>query len=148
MKRSVFILSLILSVFIVNCNKAPEGAAAIVADQELALKVEGMVCAVGCAKYIEKEVAKMDGIKDCVVDFEQGTASITFSSTAQSADHILETINGLNDGQYKVIDVQSKKIKKTSADRSPGAKEEESSVTDVKFNFPELVTFFIGELTR
>ena len=137
---------LVLSVFVSNCNTAPE-VKSVIPDKVLAVKVDGMVCAVGCAKYIEKEVAKMEGVSDCKVDFEHGRASISFSSTAQSQEKIIETISGLNDGQYQVSDAHIRSIQKKTEDRT-SKKDEESTVTDVKFSFPELVTFFIGELTR
>ncbi|HAW52162.1 MAG TPA: heavy metal transporter, partial [Flavobacteriales bacterium] len=70
------------------------------ADQELALKVEGMVCAVGCAKYIEKEVSHLSGVAGCSVNFEEGTAHIDFSSDLMSQEKILDVINNLSDGQY------------------------------------------------
>ena len=33
--------------------------------------IEGMTCAMGCAKTIEKKMAKMDGVKSAKVDFEK-----------------------------------------------------------------------------
>ena len=36
--------------------------------------IEGMTCAIGCAKTIEKKLAKMDGVKSAKVDFEKKLA--------------------------------------------------------------------------
>jgi hypothetical protein len=81
MKKLVFLFTVIVVFLFVNCNQSSVDSDAIVAaDQELALKVEGMVCAVGCAKYIEKEVAKFSGVSECNFIFEFVTAKFFFSS--------------------------------------------------------------------
>ena len=33
--------------------------------------IEGMTCAMGCAKTIEKKMAKMEGVKSATVDFDK-----------------------------------------------------------------------------
>ena len=34
-------------------------------------KIDGMTCAIGCAKTIEKKLSKMEGVKSATVDFEK-----------------------------------------------------------------------------
>ncbi|MEQ8324823.1 MAG: heavy metal-associated domain-containing protein [Vicingaceae bacterium] len=148
MKRSILALTMLISVFVVNCNQASEESVKVLADQELALKVDGMVCAVGCAKYIEKQVAKMDGVSKCEVDFEKGTASIVFSSSVLSKEAIVESISDMNGGQYKVNVTGMHKIQNNTDELPEGSQDNEPSVSEVTFHFPELVTFFIGQLTR
>ena len=38
--------------------------------------IEGMTCAIGCAATIEKKIAKMDGVKSSVVDFDKKLAMV------------------------------------------------------------------------
>ena len=40
--------------------------------------IEGMTCAVGCAKTIEEKLAEMDGVQNAKVDFETKTATVNF----------------------------------------------------------------------
>ena len=149
MKKLVFLYTIVTVFLFMNCNQSSVDSTAIVeADQEIALQVEGMVCAVGCAKYIEKEVAKFSGVSECTVNFEDGTAQIAFSSELLTQEEIVEAINNLSDGQYQAT-VLSQKSKTNSDDSVPQKnKEEESPVTEVSFQFPQLLTYFINRLVR
>lgn len=40
--------------------------------------IEGMTCAIGCAKTIEKKIAKMDGVKSATVDFDKQLAMVEY----------------------------------------------------------------------
>lgn len=41
-------------------------------------EIDGMMCAMGCAKVIEKNLAQMDGVKTVEVDFESKVAKIEY----------------------------------------------------------------------
>lgn len=41
-------------------------------------EIDGMMCAMGCAKVIEKNLAQMDGVKNVEVDFESKVAKIEY----------------------------------------------------------------------
>jgi copper chaperone CopZ len=149
MKKLVFLYTLVVVFLFVNCNQSSVDSGAIVeADQELALKVEGMVCAVGCAKYIENELSKFSGVSHCTVNFEEGTAMVDFSSEVLSQEEIVEVINNLSDGQYQATVISQKKMPKTNESMPQENKEKESSMTEVSFQFPQLVTYFINRLVR
>ena len=64
--------------------------------------IDGMVCAMGCAKTIQDEVADMSGVAACSVDFETGKAYIEFDKTQLNENEIIATIEGMADGMYKV----------------------------------------------
>src|SRR5690554_2044243 len=49
--------------------------------QTASFTVEGMHCEFGCAKSIEKKLAKLDGVKSALVDFETKEASIEYDAT-------------------------------------------------------------------
>ena len=148
MKKLLFLAIVLISMVSMNCSAPQEETVQIAsADKELTLEVEGMVCATGCAKFIEKQVAKMDGVADCTVNFEDGIAKISYSSKVTGQEDILETITGINDGQYKVtvVKLSSEKSESSSAPKSEG---EEVNETEVSFYFPELVTYFMSRIIR
>lgn len=148
MKKLLSIAFMLIAILAMNCS-SPQGesSAVVKADKQLALKVEGMVCAVGCAKYIEKQVAKMDGISDCEVNFEDGTANISYSSDDTGEEEILEAITSLNDGQYSVTVVGLNNVNTKPVD-APKSSAKEDKAAEVSFHFPELVTYFISRIIR
>ena len=148
MKKSVLILFMVISLFAMNCSQ-PQKTEVLVAtsDTEIKMEVEGMVCAVGCAKFIEKKVAALDGVSNCKVNFENGITQVSYASSQLTEEEIVEVINELNDGQYKVNSVEVKTLKEKSS--SPRSKRKESSTeAEVSFNFPQLATYFISRLGR
>ena len=38
-----------------------------------------MTCAIGCAKSIEKKIAKMEGVKSATVDFDRKLAMVEYN---------------------------------------------------------------------
>ncbi len=51
---------------------------AIVAEnvQTASFEIEGMTCAMGCAKTIEKELSNLEGVEKATVDFDKKTATV------------------------------------------------------------------------
>ncbi|UUV21855.1 heavy-metal-associated domain-containing protein [Paenimyroides aestuarii] len=70
--------------------------------QKATFQVEGMSCAVGCAKVIEGKLAKMDGVKTATVDFDSKTATVEFDDAKQNTDAIKKMVEEIADGAYKV----------------------------------------------
>lgn len=60
-------------------------------------EIEGMSCAMGCAKVIEKNLAKMDGVKSVKVDFESKTANIEYDAQMTSQESIIATVKKTGD---------------------------------------------------
>ena len=145
MKKLLSITFIMISVIFMNCSTPEQEVSAIVqADKQLALKVDGMVCAMGCANYIQKQVAKMDGVSDCNVSFEDGTASIEFSSDVTGEKEIIEAITAINDGQYSVTVVELSNVKESQS--GPRGDNKEETETKVSFQFPELITYFLSHI--
>lgn len=70
--------------------------------------IEGMTCAVGCAKTIEGKLSGMDGVKKATVDFENKTATVEYDASKQSPEKLVETVEAAADGKtYKVSNVKS-----------------------------------------
>lgn len=124
---------------------------------EVKMEIEGMVCAMGCAKYIEDNVADLNGIVASKVDFESAVATFEFDKTAMSAEEIETFISEIHDGQYKAkillgqeVETSTEEVEKEATEVKSKATEEESSISAVRekinFSFPELLTYFLKQL--
>lgn len=72
--------------------------------------VEGMTCAVGCAKTIEKELAETAGVQKATVDFDKKKATVEFDSSQQTPENLIKIVEATADGKtYKVSDLKSSK---------------------------------------
>ena len=73
--------------------------------QPMAMSIEGMVCAVGCAALIEKNLNQTPGIKKAKVDFETKKATLIFDAEVLSTNEITQIV--LKTGEaYTVKDFQ------------------------------------------
>lgn len=55
--------------------------------------IEGMTCAMGCAKIIENKLAHTNGVKSVTVDFEKTLATIEFDPALINETLISETVS-------------------------------------------------------
>lgn len=155
---SSIVLVLLLSVFtMIACQQAPENGSTEVVEEKLAqveMKVEGMVCAMGCAKFIQDKVADQEGVTESKVDFESGMAYFTFNENAISAEDLEKFIDEIHDGQYDATIATKGEVKTEEIEQELSEDEEESAEKDVvqvvnKFqniSFPELLTYFVKRL--
>lgn len=161
-KHLIPILFSTLITIIIACNNtSPEVKSIPISDKEgvipkieilaenkvaVEMKVEGMVCAMGCAKFIEEKVAEVDGVASSKVDFEEGVAYFEFDKTVLKEDEIVSFINDIHDGQYKAKIIEEKEV----TEEEEVSTEDEESITSVveqfNFSFPELLTYFMKRL--
>ena len=81
---------------------------AIAKSETTTFNIEGMTCAMGCAKTIETKVATMEGVQKATVDFDKKTATIQYNAAVQSPEKIIELVESVADGKtYKVSNVKS-----------------------------------------
>jgi Cu+-exporting ATPase len=168
MKTSGKILTLLLLsfFFFTACNQEPKtieiasesSNEKVIAEnnQQVDMKVEGMVCAMGCAKFIEDKVANLDGIVISNVNFEEGTAHFEFDEGLLSSEDIEDFINEIHDGQYKATIAEASAMKDAEVmeeeeieEMEEGSSETESlgSVSErIDFSFPEIFTYFLKRL--
>ncbi len=115
--KSFLALSL-ATVLFVSCKKtdsAPVVKEEVVATSNMAVKtetasfnIEGMTCAMGCAKTIEKKLAETDGVQKATVDFDKKTATVEFDANKQTTEKLVEITEATGDGKtYKVSNVKS-----------------------------------------
>jgi len=112
---------------------------------EVKMEVEGMTCAMGCAKFIEDKVGGMDGIVTSTVNFENKIATFEFDKSTTTPKAIQEFINNIQEGQYKAKTLSSD----ATIDSEESVNEDESvaSVAErINISFPDLFTYFIKRI--
>ena len=83
--------------------------------------IEGMTCAIGCARTIEKKLAKMEGVKSAKVDYDKKLAMVEYDDAKVTTTSLEETVTKVGE-TYTVKEmktVESFTAKKTEA---PAAK--------------------------
>jgi copper chaperone CopZ len=74
--------------------------------------IEGMSCAVGCAKTIQDKLASIDGIQSATVDFDKKFATVEFDASKQTPDLLLKAVQETGDGKtYVVSNMKSEPVK-------------------------------------
>ena len=70
--------------------------------------IEGMTCAIGCAKTIEKKLAKMDGVMSAKVDFEKKLAQVEYDESIVNLvsleNKVAETSDSYSVNDMKTVD--------------------------------------------
>jgi len=79
--------------------------------------IEGMTCAIGCAKTIEKKLAKMDGVMSAKVDFEKKLAQVEYDESiinlVSLENKVAETSDSYSVNDMKTVDFFSNETVKT-----------------------------------
>ncbi len=139
-----------------NKNAESEKVTSEITDENLVIAdyaVEGMVCAMGCAATIQKELMDMEGVANCEVDFEAGKAHIEFDKSIVTESDIIAKIESIADGQYKVKEWKEQADSTENIEESTNEvnKETVEDKTKVKvslpsFQIPNLFTFLINQV--
>ena len=121
MKKLIYLLPILL----LSCNSEtanspiqPEKVELAVndmkADTEIKMEIEGMTCEKGCVTTIRNKVNRIKGVTDFVMDFDTDRSSdfstIQFDSRVTSSVEIQNTIEGIAQGIYSVVDLQEFEI--------------------------------------
>jgi mercuric ion binding protein len=76
--------------------------------QTASFSVDGMTCAVGCAKTIQEDLTALDGVQKATVDFDTKLATVTFDKTVQTPEKLTTVVEAAADGKtYKVSNMKS-----------------------------------------
>ena len=117
--KTIFTLAFV-SLLTVSCKKeaatkevtaekevgAPKKEVVIAAEnvQTASFEIEGMTCAMGCAKTIEEELGAMEGVQKATVDFDSKKATVIYDKTIQNQDNLTKVFEATADGKtYKVV---------------------------------------------
>ena len=72
--------------------------------QTASFEIEGMTCAIGCAKTIEEELGELEGVQKATVDFDSKKATVVFDKSIQNQDNLTKVVEATADGKtYKVV---------------------------------------------
>ncbi|GAB4253011.1 MAG: hypothetical protein Kow0079_08230 [Vicingaceae bacterium] len=145
MKLVLNTLLIFTFLFSISCSQEKEVKETLASSE---LKVEGMVCAVGCAKTIEKEMLEMEGVKSCSVNFDEGVASITFNENLISNEKIMDHISHMNDGQYRVELISTQQLSQSNDNSTGNSSKNSLNETEIKpsFELPNLFTYLVNKL--
>jgi copper chaperone CopZ len=81
--------------------------AAVVKPETASFSIDGMTCAVGCAKTIEKQLSEMDGVQNAKVDFDKKIATVNFDLDKLKSENLVKAVESTGDGQtYKVSNIK------------------------------------------
>ncbi|MDR2222022.1 MAG: cation transporter [Flavobacteriaceae bacterium] len=81
--------------------------------EKATFQIEGMTCAMGCAKMIEGKLSGLDGVKEAKVDFDSKTATVEFDDAKQNGESIKKTVEKIAQGMYKVENLTIGDVAKT-----------------------------------
>ena len=123
MKSLLF--SLISLLFIIRCNQQPKPEVKVVAASvniaenvinnnlfEASFSISGMMCKMGCAKAIENNLSKMEGVQKASVDFETSIATVLYNSSLLKTEDLALTVLNTGDS-YTVSNMSSASNKKS-----------------------------------
>jgi copper chaperone CopZ len=105
--KSLFIL--LFTVFLIWSCK--EKAAETASKKEIktenlqtaSFTVNGMTCAIGCAKTIQEELSELEGVQKADVNFEKKTATVSFDKTIQTPEKLIESVEKTGDGKTYTV---------------------------------------------
>ena len=64
------------------------------ADEQIStFKIKGMMCKVNCPMKVQESLKDIDGVKQCNVDYNLKTATITYDNEKINSQQIVETIS-------------------------------------------------------
>ena len=75
-----------------------------VSKQAAKLSIDGMMCAIGCAATIEKNLSKTQGVVSAQIDFESKTGWVIYDTTSDvNPQNLIAIVEKSGDGKtYKV----------------------------------------------
>ena len=123
MKSLLFSLTSLL--FLIGCTQQPKPEIKVVAAttniaenvddtnlSEASFSISGMMCKMGCAKAIENNLSKMEGVQMASVDFETSVATVLYNSSLLKTDDLALTVINTGD-EYIVSNMSSNSNKKS-----------------------------------
>ena len=121
----ISLLALIIGAALVSCKNEPKVQEDIAVAEEsitetnsnevagniekATFQIEGMTCALGCAKMIETKLSGLSGVSEAKVDFDTKTATVVFDDAKQNEESIVNTVQKIANGMYKVDSLKIEK---------------------------------------
>ncbi len=116
------LLSLLITLLFISCKEtaskpqsnskestAEEKVTVVTKPETASFKIEGMTCAMGCAKTIETKLSNMNGVQKATVDFDKKEAIVDFDGAVLNSEKISKAIESTGDGEtYKASEIKTK----------------------------------------
>lgn len=117
------------------------------------LSIDGMSCEMMCGGSIKKALAKLPGVNSTEIKFIEGDerdhAVVNYDATKVSDAQMIEAIQGLYDGQYKVVAVKiTKQVPAAGGTEAGGGKVEEGRSVSVLNPAAVVVPGILGLLSH
>lgn len=117
------------------------------------LSIDGMSCEMMCGGSIKKALAKLPGVNSTEIKFVEGDerdhAVVNYDATKVSDSEMIEAIQGLYDGQYKVVAVKiTKQVPAAGGAEAGGGKVEEGRSVSVLNPAAVVVPGILGLLSH
>lgn len=93
---------LLIAIFVITffaCKESNDDKAMTDLPEEMVtttFNIEGMHCEVGCAAKAQKKLAKLEGVTDAKIDFENKLATITYNKNEKTPEDLVETVMKLS----------------------------------------------------
>jgi mercuric ion binding protein len=92
-----------------SSTEAQKENAVALKPETASFKIDGMTCAMGCAKTIESKLSNTDGVQKAAVDFDKKEATIEFDASVLTPEKLTEVVEKTGDGAtYKVKEMKIK----------------------------------------
>lgn len=101
----------------------------VFANTVASLEIEGMHCEMACGGKIEESLNSMSGVASCDIDFDNKMATVKFDNKVVTKDEMVDIIQNLNSGQFKVVATDLKSV--DGNDEVMGSSSESSASGDV-----------------
>jgi len=112
------------------------------------IEIEGMACEVMCGGQIKESLSGIAGIVSCDLDFDNKLATVKFDNNTTSKDEMINVIQELNSGQFKVVSSNEKSLGSSDEDvlNSNRADQSVEVISTTGFHFPNIIDALIEML--
>ena len=87
--------------------------ATIAKMETVSLSISGMTCEIGCARKIQSDLSKADGVASAKVIFADSLATVQFDANTTSKEDLIQLVNGIAGGDaYTATEVKMTDTKK------------------------------------
>jgi copper chaperone CopZ len=86
----------------------------IISTAKMSMNIDGMTCAMGCARAIEVELNNIDGVEQARVDFDSKSAVLSYNAELTSEAYLVDFVNTYRKGAFSASLVGgTKEVKKS-----------------------------------
>lgn len=138
MTKKIFFTIAFACLILVGCKKTAQQEvipSKPAKKENVALKISGMTCEIGCAKTIQSKLSKKEGVLNAKVVFKDSIATIAYDANTTSKKDLINYIEGIAGGDfYKASETSFTNTKKKSSCNESCRKKCENDTTGAACN--------------